>query len=298
MKLLDSIKKRRSVLSEIVYIALNIGLAILVLITIRVTGSMWLAFVLVLMGKWRVFAVRPRFWVANIQANLVSTIVSVSFVVLLFVANSADASDSQILAIQSILVILDLCWLLLLKSQSKRIYVVMQAGIALLLGITAIFNLSYGWVASIVVLLVWLVGYATARHILGTYDDERHAALLSLAWGLVLAEIGWLAYHWTVGYPIATPFLPQVSIIVACFGFLTYKSYDSYYHHQVIRFKDVFLPLIFMLNIVVSLVLFFNKPQTIESGVDIPSLLITLAILFFIEGFIYLTVNGRLFSRK
>src|SRR5680860_818599 len=121
MKLLNSIKKRRSVLSEIVYIALNICLSILLLITVRVTGSMWLAFFLVLIGKWRIFAVRPRFWVANVQANLVSIIVSVSFVVLLFVANSVDTSDSQILIIQSILVILDICWLLFLKSKSKRV---------------------------------------------------------------------------------------------------------------------------------------------------------------------------------
>jgi len=178
------------------------------------------------------------------------------------------------------------------------VYVVAQAGIALIIGVTAIYNLSYSWIASIVVLLIWLVGYATARHILGSYDEERHAALLSLMWGLVLAEIGWLSYHWTVGYPIMTPFLPQVSIIVACFGFLTYRAYDSYYHHQAILFKDVFLPLTFALNITIILLSFFSKPQTIESGVDIRSLLITVVILSIVDVLVYFTVNGRLFSRK
>lgn len=265
MEFLKTIKKRRSLLNEVVYIALNIGLAILLLITIRTTGSMWLAFALVFIGKWRIFAVRPRFWFANIQANLVSIIVSLSFVVLLYVANSGNASDLQILIVQSVLVLFDIGWLLFLKSQSKRIYVVAQAGIALFIGITAIYNLSYGWIASLVVLLVWLVGYATAKHVLGSYDEESHTALLSLTWGLLIAEISWLAYHWTIAYRlpfITNMLLPQVSIIILCFGFLTYKSYNSFYHHQKIRINDIILPLLFTISIVTVLILAFNGVNT------------------------------------
>ena len=260
MEFLKTIK-RRSFLNEVVYIALNIGLAIVLMIIIRTTGSLWLAFALVVMGKWRIFAVRPRFWIANIQANLVNVIVSISFVVLLYVANSGNAGDLQIIIIQSVLVLLDICWLLFLKSQSKRIYIAMQAGVALFVGITAIYYLSFGWIASPIVLLVWLVGYASARHVLGSYDHESHTALLSLVWGLAIAEVSWLAYHWTIAYrlPIITNMLlPQVSIIVLCFGFLTYKSYDSYYHHQKIRFNDIILPLLFTISIVSVLLLVFN----------------------------------------
>lgn len=265
MEFLKVIKKRRSALNEAVYIALNIGLSILLMVIIRTTGSLWLAFLLVLMGKWRIFAVRPRFWFANIQANLVSIIVSLSFVVLLYVANSGNNGDLQILIIQIALVILDICWLLFLKSQSKRVYIVAQAGIALFVGITAIFYLSYSWVASPIVLMAWLVGYATAKHVLGSYDDESHTALLSLAWGLVIAEISWLAYHWTIAYrlPFITNMLmPQVSIIILSFGFLTYKSYDSYHHHQKIRVNDIILPLLFTIFITSILLLFFNGAST------------------------------------
>ena len=264
MQFLKTIKKR-SFLSEVLYVALNIGLAVLLMIIIRTTGSLWFAFALVLIGKWRIFAVRPRFWFANIQANLVSIIVSISFVILLYVVNFENASSLQILFTQIVIVILDICWLLFLKSQSKRVYVVAQAGIALFVGITAIYNLSYGWIATPVVLMVWLVGYASAKHILGSYDDEKHSVLLSLAWGLIVAEIGWIAYHWTIAYrlpAVTNILLPQVSIIILCLGFLMYKSYDSFYHHQKIRINDIFLPLIFTISIISILLLAFDGVST------------------------------------
>ena len=257
--------KRRSFLNEAVYVALNVGLAIALMVIIRTTGSLLPAFALVLLSKWRVFAVRPRFWFANIQTNLVSFIVSVSYVVFLYVANMANIDNSQIIILQSLLVILDIGWLLLLKPQSKRVYIVAQAGVALFVGVTAIFVMSYGWIASPVVLLVWMVGYATARHVLSNYDDESHAILLSLVWGLMMAEIGWLAYHWTIAYQLPMLdkiLLPQVSIVALCLGFLAFKSYDSFYHHQKIRFNDIVLPLVFTVGIITMLVLVFNSVST------------------------------------
>ena len=255
------IMKRRSFLNEVVYVALNIGIAVAIMLIIRLTNSLWLAFALVLLGKWRLFAVRPRFWFAHIQANLVSIIVSVSFVIFLYVANSANISTTQSLITQIILVLIDICWLLYLKSQSKRVYIVAQAGVALFVGISAIFTVSYGWIATPVVILSWLVGYATARHVLNSYDEENHTELLSLGWGLMMAEISWLAYHWTVAYRLAIApifMLPQISIIAICFAFLAYKSYDSYYRYQKIRFNDILLPLLFAVSIVTILLIFFN----------------------------------------
>ena len=259
------IVKRRSFLNEAVYIALNVGLSVSIMILVRVTGLLWPSFGLVFLSKWRIFAVRPRFWFANIQTNMVSFIVSISFVVFLYTTGQANLSELQIIIFQSLLVLLDIIWLVLLKPQSKRLYVVLQAGVALFVGITAIFSMSYGWMSSFVVLLTWLVGYAVARHVLNSYDDEAHALFLSLAWGFVLAEIGWLAYHWTIAYQLPLVkgiLLPQGSIIALCFGFLTYKSYDSYYHHQKIRFVDIILPLLFTVSIVAMLLIAFNNVTT------------------------------------
>ena len=258
--------KRRSFLNEVVYIALNVSLAIVLLVIIQTTGSLWFAFALVLLSMWRIFAVRPRFWLTNIQANLISFIVGISFVVFLYSANSINGSEFQVVTLRILLTILYIAWLLFLKPQTKRIYVVAQAGVALFTGITAIYTLSYGWGASPVVLLVWLVGYAVAEQVLGSYDEESHTVLLSLVWSLVIAEIGWLAFHWAVAYrfPIFTNMLlPQVSIIMLCIGFLSYKSYDSYYHHQKIRLNDILLPLIFTICIISVLVLVFNSVSNV-----------------------------------
>ncbi|MEI7918049.1 MAG: hypothetical protein WCH58_01580 [Candidatus Saccharibacteria bacterium] len=257
--------KRRSFLNEVIYIALNVALAVGLMLLIRTTGSVYPAFGLVLISKWRIFAVRPRFWFANIQTNMVSFIVSVSYVTFLYTTSLTSMSESQILILQSILAIFDIAWLVLLKPQSKRIYVVLQAGVALFVGVTALSSVSYGWMSSPVVLLTWLIGYAVSRHVLNNYDDESHTLFLSLAWGLVLAEIGWLAYHWTIAYqlPIFNKILlPQVSIIALCFGFLTFKAYDSYYHHQKIRLVDIILPLIFTVSVVAMLLVAFNNVTT------------------------------------
>jgi hypothetical protein len=252
---------RRSFLSEVIYIVLNVGLALALLFIIRTTGSLLFALMIVLLSMWRIFAVRTRFWFANIQANLVSMIVSASFVVLLYSISLAECGAFQIFIIQIVTTLLYTAWLLFLKPQSKRVYVVAQAGVALFMGTAAIYSASYILAASPVVLLMWLVGYATARHVLSSYDEENHSTFLSIVWGFMVAEVGWLAYHWTIAYRI--PFieailLPQVSIIVLCLGFVAYKSYDSFHHYEKIRMNDIFLPLIFSIGIICVLMLAFN----------------------------------------
>lgn len=266
MEFLKTVRKRRSLLSEIVYVVLNIGLAVALMLIVRMTGSFWLALALVLLSKWRVLAVRPRFWFANVQADLVSFIVSVSFIVFLYNANPANVGDTQSIVAQSIFTVLYIVWLLFLKPQSKRLYIAAQAGVALFTGITAIYSVAYGWMASPVILLMWLVGYASARHILNNYDNEDHVMLLSLVWGLISAEIGWIAFHWTIAYrlPIlANVLLPRVSIAMLCFGLIAYKAYDSYYHHQKIRISDILLPLVFTVLLIGWLVLFRNSISAI-----------------------------------
>lgn len=253
--------KRRSFINEVIYISLNVALAVMLFVIIKTTGSLLFAFLLVLLSQWRVFAVRPRFWFAHIQANIVSTIVSASYVVFLYVANTSNVDEFQVISTQIFITVLYIVWLLFLKPQSKRVYVVAQAGLALFFGLTAVYNMSYGWLASPVIILTWLVGYGTSKHVLGSYDEESHAIFLSIVWGLVLSEISWLAYHWTIAYRLPfmeTILVPQVAIVVLCLGFVIYKTYDSFAHHQKVRLNDVILPLIFSISIISILVIAFN----------------------------------------
>ena len=257
--------RRRSFLSEVVYTVLNIAFAIALVVVIRYTESIPLALGLVLISKWRVLAVRARYWFVNIRSNLVDIIVSVSVVLHLYTINVANIDDFRKLILMGIATALYIVWLLLIKPRSKRSYVAAQAGIAILLGTAALFTISFSWPASIVVIGMWLIGYSAANHILNTYDDETHTLFLSLAWSLVFVEIGWVAYHWTIAYslPVVTSLLvPQVSIVALLVAFLGYKAYDSFYHHQKIRTSDIILPLLFTLSVLAVLIFVFNRVGT------------------------------------
>lgn len=264
MELLKFVR-RRSFLSELLYAALNIALAVAVLLVVRYTGSVGFGISLIALSKWRVFAVRPRYWWANIRSNLVDFVVSVSFVIYLFVIDNAVANPDNSLLLMVLLTLLYITWLLWVKPRSKRSFVVAQAGVALFMGSGALFTVAYNWPVSLVVLGMWLLGSSAARHVYSAYDDEVHGLFLSLAWGLVIAEIGWVGYHWAVAYPL--PFfpslmLPQATLVVTLVSFVAYKAYDSFYHHAKMRTSDVLLPLLFTVSILIVLFVLFNRVGT------------------------------------
>lgn len=246
--------KRRSLVSELVYILLNVALAVAILIIVWAIESPIAAFALVLLSKWRVLAVRPRYWFANIQANLVDIIVSLSIVVLLYAASGA-------LAAQIIITLLYIGWLLYVKPRSKRVFVAVQAGTAIFLGVTALMSVSYDWMASPVVILMWIIGYSAARHVLGSYD-EAHISFYSLIWGLIFAELGWLAYHWTFAYEIpgvGEIKLAQVALVSLAISFIAERVYGSYTKHGSVRSSDVMLPILLSVSVIMILLVFFNK---------------------------------------
>lgn len=257
--------RRRSFLSEVVYTVLNVALAIALTVVIIYTESILLAISLVLISKWRVLAVRARYWFVNIRSNLVDFIVSISVVLHLYTINAANINSFHKFTLLGIVTLLYILWLLILKPRSKRSSVAAQASVAIVLGVSALYTVSFNWPVSIVVAGMWLIGYAAASHVLHTYDDETHPLFLSLAWGLVMAEIGWVAYHWTIAYSlpfVASLLIPQVAIVIALLGFVAYKSYDSFSHHQKIRTSDIILPLLFTLSVIIVLVLVFNRVGT------------------------------------
>jgi hypothetical protein len=249
--------KRRSLLSELIYIVLNVALAVGVLALVFAIQSPLPALALVLLSKWRVFAVRPRYWFAHVQANLVDIIVSVSVVVLLYAASGT-------LYIQVALAALYLLWLLFIKPRSKRIFIAAQAGAAVFLGVTAVMVVSYSWIASLVVILMWIIGYSTARHVLSSHE-EVHGSFYSLVWGLVIAEIGWLTYHWTFAYSLpgfGSLKLSQAALITLAISFLAERAYTSYTKNGAIRSGDIILPALLSVSVILILVVFFNTLGT------------------------------------
>jgi hypothetical protein len=255
MELLRSIRKR-SFLSEVAYVVLNIALAITLFILVLVVNVPWPAFGLVLLSKWRIFAVRSRYWAANIRANLVDVIVGTSLVVLLYAA-SGD------LPTQIGLTALYVAWLLFLKPRSKRSHVVSQAAVGLVLGLAAIVQISPTLSSSAVVLMSWVVGYSAARHVLSV-QHESHINFLSILWGFVVAEVMWLGYHWTIGYQVSKSLqLSQVVIIIAALSFLAERVYISYHRNGKVQSSDIMMPTLLSLSIIGVLLFVFGGAATI-----------------------------------
>jgi hypothetical protein len=256
---------RRSVFSEATYVILNVLLATTVLVLVSVFDTPLPALALVLLSKWRVLAVRPRFWFANIQTNLVDIMVGVSAVTLLWQAGIDRANGS--LAVQIILVVLFAAWLLILKPRSRRHSMLLQAAVAQFVALTALFSVAYLWPSVVVVAAVWLIGYGVARHVLSAYDEED-AALLSFAWAFVSAELGWLAYHWTVAYaPLSNVVnlkIPQIAIIMTGIGYVTVRAYGLYRHEGKIDFTKIRWQLLFVGLLILLVLLGFNGLEQAE----------------------------------
>ncbi len=259
------VARRRSLVSESVYVLLNVALAAAVFGLVVATDSPWLAIGLVVLSKWRVFAVRPRFWIAHIEANVVDSIVSIGTVILMYLAGQG-ASDDGLIA-QMILAVFFGIWLLAIKPRSKRSYMVLQAGVALLVGTMTLASISYELPSSLFVAMLWIVGYASARHVLSTYS-EKETRFLSLVWGFTLATIGWIYFHWMIAYTL--PFMaglqiPQLTLAVLALSFVAERVYASYAAHDKVRRQDVLMPIIFTISLMV--VLLFTRLNQVVIGV-------------------------------
>lgn len=253
------IARRQSFLASSMHVLLNISLVAIIWLSIWVTGSPFVAIGLVFMSKWRVFAVRPRFWMANIKSNLVDLIVCLSLTGLMWNSGAANISISA-----AILAIIYTVWLTIIKPQSKKIFIDIQAIFSIFIGFFALFVIGYGWPVSITIILAWLIGYSAFRHVLAVKENNS-LEILSLMWGLILAEISWIFSHWTVGYPLFglnALVVPQVAIIAAVLSFLVFSMYRSKEDDGKISFQEIVLPLLFTLAVFVVVMGFFSSsPQ-------------------------------------
>ena len=87
-----------------------------------------------------------------------------------------------------------------------------------------------------------------------------------MIWGLVLAEIGWLGYHWAFAYNLpglSGILLSQTAIVALALSFLAQRAYDSYHHNEgAIRSADLLLPALFTGGIILVILFAFNTIST------------------------------------
>lgn len=234
--------KPKSGFSGLAHLALNLLLPVLLFVLVR-AQFVQLAAAVVLLSKWRIFAVRPRYWAANIRANSVDLIIGFSIVI--FMANSVTA------AMQLVWAILYAAWLIVIKPGSTVIKTSLQALIAQFAGLTALF-LSLGAAPSYVLVIgAWAVCYLTARHFFTSFD-EPYTSLYSHTWGYFAAALTWVLSHWLLFYGA----ISQPALLLSVLG---YGMAALYYLDQNDRLgRSLRRQFVFIMVAIVAVVVVFS----------------------------------------
>lgn len=251
------IRKSRNALSSVLHVILNLALAVVSIGATIITGNFAIGLILVLVSKWRIFAVNHRYWLLNIRSSLVDFIVGASFVLL------AYAAGSTLLPVHLALMIGYAVWLIIIKPRSTTNWTIAQAIIAVLLGMTTASIFAAITDSAVLVSAAFLIGYAASNHVL-IQNDERDATFLSLVCGLVFSEIALISHSWLILYELGDSGIcfSQLSIILSMIAF-AYFSVNAAIHRRgnKLRFTDVALPVLFSLLVVIVLIIGFSQPR-------------------------------------
>lgn len=197
--------KPASGFARVVHWALVLVLPVLVFVFVR-WNILPLAYLVVLLSKWRMFAVRPRHWPANIRANAIDIIVGLSFVIFMAQAPSQ--------AWQLVWLVCYEIWLLVIKPRSPVFWTSIQAGLGQFMGLTALYLLWGRASLFILVFVSWGICYLAARHFLSSFDEPL-TSMLSHIWGYVAAAMTWVLGHWLLYYG----FLAQPVLILSLISY-------------------------------------------------------------------------------
>lgn len=189
--------------SELLHLVTAVILPVLVFVLVN-KGVVELALALIILSKWRIFAVRPRFWLANVRANAVDIMVGLSFL--------AFMVQTEALWLQVVWMLLYAGWLAVLKRGSSIFMTSLQAGVGMLAGVSALLTIWATGPSYFLALLVGVICYFSARHFFNNFD-EPYTKLLSYLWGYFGAALMWVLAHWLLFYgPIAQPTVLLVAI--------------------------------------------------------------------------------------
>lgn len=228
--------------SSFLHYTLLVLLPILVFVLTRLDFA-GLAFAVVILAKWRMFAVRPRFWPANIRANAVDIMVGISIVI--FMVDAPGALGQLLWALAYGV------WLILIKPRSTTFWVSIQAGIAQFAALSALYVAWADKPLFALSLGTGLICYLAARHFIDSFD-EQYARLLSYTWGYIGAALAWLLGHWLLFYTVVA----QPTLLLSAIGYgLAALYYFDHYDRLSVTLRRQF---VFIMLAIVLVVLTFS----------------------------------------
>lgn len=212
------------------HLGLLVVLPAAVFVLVRL-GFVQLALSMIVLSKWRMFAVRPRFWPANIRANAVDLMVGLSIV--LFMSHSASAF------IQLAWAVLYAVWLIVVKPASGLLMTSVQALIGQLCGLMALYLVWAAGPLYGLTLATGLICFLAARHFLDGFD-EPYARMLAYFWAYFGAALAWLLGHWLLFYQ----FVAQPTLLLTTIGYGLAVLYYLDHHDrlsQTVRRQFIFI---------------------------------------------------------
>lgn len=239
MKLLPQKLKPASGLASLAHAAFVILQPIIILILIRLGFDLF-AVSIVLLAKWRIFAVRPRHWLSNIRANMVDVFVGLSVVIFM--------AGTESMATQLVWTILYVTWLLILKPRSDLLSVMLQALIAQGITMVAFYEAFPDFEIITLIAASWLICYASSRHFFGAFEED-HAKQAVYLWAWFGACLAWVLSHWSIEYL----FVPQMALILSVVGYglaAVYYLYKTHRLHDNIRAQLVGITFVLVLIII------------------------------------------------
>lgn len=251
------IRKSRNALSSLLHVLLNLLLAVVSIGATIITGNALIGLILVIVSKWRVFAVNHRYWLLNLRSSLVDFIVGISFVLL------AYAAGTTLLPVHFLLVAGYAIWLIFIKPRSSEAFTIVQAISAIILGVTTASIFAAITDSAVLVLACFVIGFAASNHVL-IQNDHHDATFISLICGLFFSEIAWISYSWLIIYTLGTTGIcvSQLSLILAVLAFAYFKIQSEIARHgKKFKFINVALPVLFSIFIILLLIIGYSQPR-------------------------------------
>ncbi|GAC1387248.1 MAG: hypothetical protein NVSMB37_4050 [Candidatus Saccharimonadales bacterium] len=203
--------------AHFIHIGLNLLLPILLFVLVRIRFYQ-LGFLLLLLSKWRMFAVRPRHWPVHFRVNAVDLMVGCSVIV--FMSHSGTA------AWQLVWAILFGTWLIFIKPRDGIVGVAAQALIGQIVALMAVF-LAWGGAPLVgLVAITWLICYLSARHFFTSFDEE-YGGLYAHVWGYFGGALTWVLAHWLLFYGTVSQPTLILSVLALGLGSLYYLNHTD-----------------------------------------------------------------------
>lgn len=183
-----------------------------------------LALAVAVIGKWRVMSFSPyRFW-RNLRSNSCDLIVLISLVLIMdfYIAKIALFGGFTLFM---------LLWLLVIKPGTSSTMVKFQAFCCQFIGLSALWLVvvENGVLGIIALPLSGIITYSAARHgLTAVADDTQERSVLPIIWSMVMLQLSWLAWLWSITYSIPGGVLvPQIAVLSSVFGYFAIQNVDA-----------------------------------------------------------------------